>query len=94
MVGLVAVLLVACVATAEERIHVMVANDDGIDAPGLAALAEVLAADPAYRVTIVAPAEQQSVTGHAHVTRREVPVREHAPIADSTACSTSARCGA
>ncbi len=87
MVGLVAVLLVACVATAEERIHVMVANDDGIDAPGLAALAEVLAADPAYRVTIVAPAEQQSVTGHAHVTRREVPVREHAPIADSTAWS-------
>ena len=73
--------------SAGQPFHVMVANDDGIDAPGLAALAEVLAADPAYRVTIVAPAEQQSVTGHAHVTRREVPVREHAPIAGSTAWS-------
>jgi 5'-nucleotidase len=82
-----AVLLTAAAASAAEPFHVMVANDDGIDAPGLSALVEVLAGDPTYRVTVVAPAEQQSVTGHAHVTRREVPVRAHDPIAGSAAWS-------
>lgn len=67
--------------------HVMVVNDDGIDAPGIAAIVEVLTADPAYRVTVVAPAEQQSVTSHSHVTRREVPVRQHAPMSGSVAWS-------
>jgi 5'-nucleotidase len=45
--------------------HVLISNDDGVDAPGIAALAAVLAADPAYRVTVVAPAEAQSGMGHA-----------------------------
>jgi 5'-nucleotidase len=70
-----------------DRFHVMVVNDDGIDAPGIAALTEALAADPSYRVTVVAPAEQQSVVGHGHVTRREVPVREHEPISGAPAWS-------
>lgn len=84
------VLFGACAAAGEERLHVMVTNDDGIDAPGLAALVEVLAADDGYRITVVAPEEQQSVTGHAHVTRREVPVRPHAPLAGATAWSADA----
>jgi 5'-nucleotidase len=75
---------VACTEAGENpeaSFHVMVANDDGIDAPGIAAIVKVLAADPSYRVTVVAPAEQQSVSSHSHVTRREVPVRPHPPLA-------------
>jgi 5'-nucleotidase len=62
-----------------------VANDDGIDSPGLVAIAAVLAADPGYRLTVVAPKSQQSVSGHALITRREVEVTEHAPVAGATA---------
>lgn len=79
--------------------HVMVTNDDGIGAPGLAAMVAALAADPAYRVTVVAPAAQQSVASQSHITRREVAVRAHAPIAGVTSWSvdgspaTAARLG-
>ncbi len=46
-----------------ERPHVLVTNDDGIHAPGIAALAEALRAD--YDLTIVAPARENSGMGHA-----------------------------
>lgn len=72
-------------AVAGEPVHVLVSNDDGIDAPGLEAIVGVIAADPAYRVTVVAPAEQQSVTGHGLVTRREVAAKPYAPVAGSPA---------
>lgn len=72
-------------AFAGEPIHVLVANDDGIDSPGLVAIAAVLVADPGYRVTVIAPKTQQSVSGHALITRREVEVTEHQPIAGATA---------
>lgn len=85
--------LVAVHATAGEPIHVLVANDDGIDSPGLAAIAEAIAADPAYRVTVVAPKHQQSVSGHALVTRREVEVTAHAPVAGCPAWSVDATPG-
>ncbi len=74
----------------EEPLHVLVVNDDGVDAPGIAALAAALAADPGYRVTVAAPAEQQSVTGHGLVTRREVEVRAHEPLAGCPTWSVSA----
>lgn len=44
--------------------RVLLTNDDGIDAPGLAVLAEV-AAQLAREVWIVAPAEDQSGTSHS-----------------------------
>ena len=78
---------------AEEPIHVLVSNDDGIDAPGIAAIARAIAADPAYRVTVIAPKTQQSVSGHALVTRREVEVTEHAPVAGCPAWSVDATPG-
>lgn len=62
------------------RVHVMVVNDDGVDAPGLAALVEVLAADPGYRVTVVAPATHQSGMGHSLTLRGEIPLAPHAPL--------------
>lgn len=81
-------LIVATTIAAQESgppFHVMVANDDGIEAPGLSALVRALAVDPSYRVTVVAPAEQQSVSSHSHVTRKEVPLVAHAPIAGAPA---------
>jgi 5'-nucleotidase len=77
-------------AFAGEPVHVLVANDDGIDSPGLVAIAAVLAADPGYRVTVVAPKSQQSVSGHALITRREVEVTEHSPVAGATAWAVDA----
>ncbi len=82
---IIVLLAVAVPVAAGEPAHVLVCNDDGIDAPGLAAVVAVLAADSAYRVTVVAPAEQQSVTGHGLVTRNEVAVRAHAPVAERPA---------
>ncbi|MFB6165249.1 MAG: 5'/3'-nucleotidase SurE [Haloarculaceae archaeon] len=51
--------------------HVLLTNDDGIDAPGLAALYEELTG--VADVTVVAPAENQSGTGRTrtHRTSRE-----------------------
>lgn len=42
--------------------HILVSNDDGVRAPGIAALAEAML--PFGKVTVVAPAENQSATGH------------------------------
>jgi 5'-nucleotidase len=75
---------------AGEPIHVLVANDDGIDSPGIEAIAAVIAADPAYRVTVVAPTHQQSVSGHGLITRSEIKVVEHADVAGCTAWSVDA----
>jgi 5'-nucleotidase len=43
--------------------HVLISNDDGIDAPGILAL--VLEMKKIARVTVVAPDRQQSAVGHA-----------------------------
>ncbi|MBN1680511.1 MAG: 5'/3'-nucleotidase SurE [Anaerolineae bacterium] len=42
--------------------HILVSNDDGIGAPGIAALAEAML--PFGKVTVVAPDENQSASGH------------------------------
>jgi 5'-nucleotidase len=44
-------------------LHILICNDDGIDAPGIYALAQEL--KKIARVTIVAPDRQQSAVGHA-----------------------------
>jgi len=84
------IIAAATLGTAAEPVHVMVGNDDGIDAPGLEAIVALLAADPAYRITVVAPMYQQSVSGHALVTRTEIKVVEHAPVAGCPAWSVDA----
>jgi 5'-nucleotidase len=43
--------------------HILVSNDDGIDAPGIFALAQEL--KTIARVTVIAPDRQQSAVGHA-----------------------------
>ncbi len=76
-------------AVAPQPYHVMVVNDDGVDAPGIAALAAALAADPTYRVTVVAPATQQSGAGHSVITHGTIEVQPHAPIAGAPAWSVA-----
>jgi 5'-nucleotidase len=83
-------ILAALPAAANEPIHVLVANDDGIESPGLEAIAAVIAADPAYRVTVVAPTHQQSVSGHGLITRTEVKVVEHEAVAACPSWSVDA----
>lgn len=78
------ILLALCGAlqvSAGEPTHVLVSNDDGVDSPGIEAIAAIIAADPSYRVTVVAPKHQQSVMGHGLVTRREIEVVEYEPVA-------------
>ena len=70
--------------------HILLVNDDGIDAPGLEALAAVLHADPAYRVTVAAPTDHQSGKGSALTYTREIAVRPHGPIGGAPAWSVDA----
>jgi len=85
-------LLTGCAAATEADVHfhIMLVNDDGIDSPGLAAVAAVLTADPGYRVTVVGPAEQQSGVGHAIVIRREIAIRSCGEIGGAPAWSVDA----
>ncbi|KAB2906422.1 MAG: 5'/3'-nucleotidase SurE [Anaerolineae bacterium] len=53
--------------------HVLVSNDDGIQAPGLLALAQAML--PFGKVTVVAPDENQSATGHKKTLERPLRVR-------------------
>jgi 5'-nucleotidase len=55
--------------------HILVTNDDGIDAPGLAALVEV--AQTLGQVTVVAPATHMSGCSHAATTDRPLRVIDH-----------------
>lgn len=71
--------------------HFLLTNDDGIDAPGIAALSRAISSIPGAHVSIVAPAHEQSMCGHAVVTRKPIVVEErgenrwavHGPSADS-----------
>jgi 5'-nucleotidase len=45
--------------------HILLSNDDGVDAYGLKLLARVLGERDDTRVTVVAPADQQSATSHS-----------------------------
>ncbi len=47
------------------RKHILLTNDDGVDAYGLGLLAECLQDDPDFRLSVVAPADQQSATSHS-----------------------------
>lgn len=71
--------------------HFLLTNDDGIDAPGLSALADAIRSIPGARVSIVAPVTEQSMCGHAVTTRKPLVVEPrgqdrwavHGPSADS-----------
>jgi 5'-nucleotidase len=56
-------------------IHVLISNDDGIDAFGLRALESALQELPGFRTTTVAPATQQSATSRCMTLSRPLRVR-------------------
>jgi 5'-nucleotidase len=58
--------------------RILVSNDDGIDAPGLALL-ERIARELSPEVWVVAPEWEQSGAGHSLTTRRPLRLREVAP---------------
>lgn len=53
-------------------------NDDGIDAPGLAALSAALRGMPGFTPVIVAPVAHWSGCGHTLTTGRDIPVEQRA----------------
>jgi len=58
---------------APRPLRILLANDDGFDAPGLAALADSLR--PLGRIVVAAPREQQSGKGHGITYREPLMVR-------------------
>ena len=71
-------LTVSCAGTAREPssgpLNILVTNDDGIEAPGLAALAEALL--PLGTVTVAAPRENRSGVSHGVTSDRPIGVVE------------------
>ena len=49
----------------DKILHVLISNDDGIDAPGLKVLVDTIRSMDGYRVTVVAPSDQQSASSHS-----------------------------
>lgn len=62
--------------------HILVTNDDGIQAPGLLALA--LALQPLGKITIVAPDHNWSASGHVKTLHRPLRVKQ-VTLCDNTA---------
>ena len=71
--------------------HLLLTNDDGIDAPGLQALERAARTlYPSAQISVVAPASEQSMCGHCVTTRKAIRVDEagdgrwavHGPSAD------------
>jgi 5'-nucleotidase len=69
--------------------HLMVTNDDGVDAPGIAALVAACAADESYRITVVAPATHQSGMGHAVSFHGEIQAQQHEPLSEAPTWAVS-----
>jgi 5'-nucleotidase len=65
---------VQCTGLEQSRPKILVSNDDGIEAPGLAAL--VAALEKVGTVTVAASAGEQSGVSHGMTTRKLIPVRE------------------
>jgi 5'-nucleotidase len=55
-------------------VHFLLTNDDGIDAPGLAALEKAVRLIPKATLSIVAPASEQSMCGHRITTHSPLKV--------------------
>ena len=54
--------------------HILLTNDDGIYAPGIASLASALA--PVAEITVIAPDRERSATGHAITMHKPLRVDE------------------
>lgn len=59
--------------------HVLISNDDGINAQGIKVLAETIASLDGFRVTVVAPHDQQSASSHALTLTAPLRILEEGP---------------
>ncbi len=59
--------------------HILLSNDDGINAKGLAVLEEAFSKIPDVRTTTVAPLDQQSASSHSLTIHDPVRIAEHGP---------------
>jgi len=57
-------------------LRILIANDDGIFAPGIKALATRLAEEPQHEVYVVAPDRERSATGHSLTLHKPLRVEE------------------
>src|SRR3954471_9310420 len=60
-------------------LHFLLTNDDGIDAPGLAALVHAVKLLPDAACTVVAPVSERSMCGHRLTTHQSIFADEIAP---------------
>ncbi|HML24232.1 MAG TPA: 5'/3'-nucleotidase SurE [Aggregatilinea sp.] len=68
--------------------HILISNDDGVRAPGIAALARAML--PFGKVTVVAPSENQSATGHRKTMHKPLRIDEvQFPVEGVRAYATS-----
>ncbi|MGD9549249.1 MAG: 5'/3'-nucleotidase SurE [Candidatus Krumholzibacteriia bacterium] len=59
--------------------HVLISNDDGIDAHGLQVLEETIRGMEGFRVTVVAPSDQQSASSHSLTLTSPLRIIERGP---------------
>ena len=59
--------------------HVLISNDDGIDAHGIGILVDAISALDGYRVTVVAPHDQQSASSHSLTLTSPLRIIDHGP---------------
>lgn len=64
----------------QREMHILVTNDDGITAPGLAALAKEM--NCLGKVTVLAPDHNWSASGHVKTLDRPLRVKEQPPLED------------
>jgi 5'-nucleotidase len=69
-----------------ERVHILVTNDDGVTAPGLLALAQAMR--ELGQVTVLAPDRNWSASGHVKTLHRPLRVKEVALADGSPALAT------
>jgi 5'-nucleotidase len=72
-------------------LRILITNDDGIDAPGLAVMREIAAA-LSDDVWVVAPADNQSGAGHRFSVAREMHYEERAPRSFAVVGGSPADC--
>jgi 5'-nucleotidase len=56
--------------------HILITNDDGIGAHGLKVLEDALASNDRFRITVVAPSDQQSASSHSLTLTRPLRIIE------------------
>ncbi len=62
-----------------KKLHLLLSNDDGIQATGLRVLESTLRASGRYRVTVVAPSDQQSASSHSLTLTNPLRVLDQGP---------------